>query len=99
MITDKDVAKLKKTFVTKEAFEDHVGSTKREFDNLYARLDHLEVRFDTLEKRFDALEEKIDRKFDLLLDAVHSIAQRLDQHETWIRHIAGESHIQLPEIS
>lgn len=76
------------------------------FDNLEKRFDSLEKRFDVLEKRFDILELKIDRmdrkmdqKFDLVLGMISSLGNQSRTHETWIRHIAGESNIQLPEAS
>lgn len=79
MLTDEDIKKLIKVFVTKEDLRDAVGilSTKEDFNNLLTAM--------------DAYAKKADAYFQEMV----MLAHKVDRHEKWLHQVAEKLGIKL----
>lgn len=99
MITDQDIKKLEKTFVTKGEFS---LQTNR-IDSLVYEVGDLKVEFAELGEKFEAMEDRFGAKLDRFLQNIDD--QRLDsaagavilaRHERQILALADHMEVILP---
>ena len=95
MITDKDVAKLKKTFVTRDefkSFSDLVMGMFRE------QRKEMNERFDLMDKRFDTVMNHLDGLVNLMANNKQEhdvLVGHVDRHDRWINQIADNINTKL----
>lgn len=102
MITDEDVTKLKKTFVTKDEFS-HLSE---KVDGIQERLGDLSVEVGEIKDRLDSVEAKIDSidtKFDGMIGLLEASMQEhgagavhLARHDRQIAALATAARTTLP---
>ena len=93
MITDQDVEKLKKTFITKEDLKEEIGDLRIMIGEISDRIDVLDGKFDSLDVKFDAM-------LGLLTDSMqeHGVgAAQYARHDRQIRTLAAATGTELPD--
>ena len=99
MITDQDVEKLKKTFVTKKEHQQLVEKV----DSLVYEVGDLKVGFAELNDKIDSLDSRLGARFDSFLGIVETLmienktgAYTLERHGRQINALASHTGTILP---
>jgi hypothetical protein len=106
MITDRDVEKLKKTFVTKVDIE-KLKDTFVTKDEFHAEIIPMKADIAELKSDMGSVKETtqqiltvvdgISKKFDDLKHEYVAVSLKGDRHEKWIKHLADKTGNELPE--
>jgi len=88
---------LQTNMVTRDEFNDRVGSLEVRFDNLEVRFDNLEGRFDNLEGRVGHLENQMVTK-DYLDDKFKRIYRQVEKTDTLVSILADKLILQEVDI-
>ena len=103
MITDADVTKLKKTFVTKTEFNglvERVDVLTVRVDGLTEKVGDMSVEIGEIHEKIDGLDVKFDAMLGLLTDGVqeHAVgAVQYARHDRQIKALATATNTVLPD--
>lgn len=93
MITDADITKLKKSFVTKEEFHEELADVHVELGELHDKFDNLNEKFDVFGVKLDKIIGGLENeRLENAAGAVHLV-----RHDRQIEALALAANITLPD--